>query len=82
MTKSTEDESCYVYKRFMCHYFSLGIDSRIGLGFDKKRTKQRCCNKMRYFYEGVKKILCCCTKTLKIKDVVDYVTTLDEEGKE
>lgn len=57
----------------MCNYFSIGVESRIGLGFDKKRTRNAFCNKTRYFTEGVKKMFGCCTKTLKIKEIIDYV---------
>jgi diacylglycerol kinase (ATP) len=39
----------------MCNYFSLGIESRIGLGFDKKRTTSAFRNKVRYVLEGFKK---------------------------
>jgi diacylglycerol kinase (ATP) len=66
----------------MCNYFSIGIESRIGLGFDKKRTASVCCNKFFYFTEGLKKMFgcCCLSKTLKIKDVVSYVSTIDAQG--
>ena len=40
------------------NYASFGIDSRIGLGFDFKRTSSRCCNKLMYGWEGMKKICC------------------------
>ena len=62
----------------MSNYFSIGIESRVGLGFDKKRTESACCNKLVYFCEGLKHL--CCTRTLKIKDVIDYVSTIDENG--
>ena len=66
----------------MCNYFSIGVESRIGLGFDKKRTGYVCCNKLFYFTEGLKKMFgcCCITKTLKIKDIVDFINTVDAEG--
>lgn len=59
----------------MSNYFSIGVESRVGLGFDKKRTSNIFCNKCIYFCEGVKSL--CCKKTLKIKDIVDYVSTID-----
>ncbi len=66
----------------MCNYFSIGIESRIGLGFDKKRTSSVFVNKMYYGWEGIKK-MCFAGQTKKIRDIVDYMTTLDKEtGKE
>jgi len=65
----------------MCNYFSIGIESRIGLGFDKQRTGNATFNKVCYGWEGLKKI-CCGGKTKRIKDVVDYVTTRDPESGE
>lgn len=41
----------------MTNYMSVGVDARISLGFDKKRTKSRLGNKLRYGIEGIKKIL-------------------------
>lgn len=55
----------------MCNYFSLGVESRVGLGFEKKRTGNAFCNKVVYGWEGLKKF--CCKRTLKIKDALDYV---------
>lgn len=40
----------------LSNYFSLGVDARIGYGFDKKRTQSACCNKCVYFCEGIKKM--------------------------
>lgn len=40
----------------MCNYFSFGVDSRIGYGFDKHRTKYVCGNKCVYCWEGFKKM--------------------------
>lgn len=54
------------YKRPMCNYFSVGIESRIGLGFEKKRTNSHITNKCVYGWEGLKK-MCCCMTTTKIK---------------
>ena len=65
----------------MCNYFSLGVESRVGLGFEKKRTGNAIRNKCIYFCEGLKKL--CCKRTLKIKDVLDYVVTQNNvEGDE
>lgn len=60
----------------MCNYFSIGAESRAGIGFDRNRTDSICCNKVVYFWEGMKKMFCCYCgnkKTLKIKEIVDYV---------
>jgi len=54
----------------MCNYFSFGIDSRIGYGFDKKRTHSRIKNKLVYFCEGIKKAF---LKTPKVNDVLEVV---------
>eukprot|EP00350_Pseudokeronopsis_sp_OXSARD2_P004392 CAMPEP_0170546592 /NCGR_PEP_ID=MMETSP0211-20121228/4951_1 /TAXON_ID=311385 /ORGANISM="Pseudokeronopsis sp., Strain OXSARD2" /LENGTH=223 /DNA_ID=CAMNT_0010851139 /DNA_START=1043 /DNA_END=1714 /DNA_ORIENTATION=+ len=68
----------------MCNYFSIGVESRIGLGFDKKRTSSICCNKCCYFCEGLKKFMCCRgrKRTLKIKEVVSHITCVDDKGVE
>lgn len=47
-----------IWNRKLVNYCSIGIDARIGLGFDKKRTKSRFCNKVVYAWEGVKKLCC------------------------
>jgi diacylglycerol kinase (ATP) len=68
----------------MVNYFSLGVESRVGLGFEKKRTIHAICNNFVYVYEGLKKVMCCRgrKKTLKIKECVNYVTKMDKHGKE
>jgi diacylglycerol kinase (ATP) len=52
----------------MCNYFSFGVDSRIGFGFDKNRTTSVLGNKCVYCWEGFKKMF---IRTAKIKDVVE-----------
>lgn len=47
---------------------SIGVDGRIGLGFDKHRTKYAFCNKAVYCWEGFKKLF---LKTLKVNTVVE-----------
>lgn len=65
----------------MCNYFSIGIESRIGLGFDKHRTGSAFCNDLWYTWEGFKKMFCC-SRTKKIRDIVEKVTTkVDGEEK-
>lgn len=61
--------------KLMCNYFSVGIESRIGLGFDKKRTTSTIGNKIRYGIEGIKKLF---TKTPRIGDVMDSCTGGDK----
>jgi diacylglycerol kinase (ATP) len=63
----------------MVNYFSLGIESRIGMGFDKKRTSSKFCNLCVYFCEGFKKL--CCLKTQTISSLVEYIAK-DVEGME
>lgn len=43
--------------KYMCNYFSLGLDARVGVGFDKMRQKSQLMNKGVYTWEGVKKLL-------------------------
>jgi diacylglycerol kinase (ATP) len=52
----------------MCNYFSLGIESRIGLGFDKKRTTSTSLNKAMYVWEGFKKLI---TRTPRVTEIID-----------
>lgn len=58
----------------MSNYFSIGLESRVGLGFEKSRTRSAVTNKCVYTWEGLKK-MCCCSQTLKINQVIDYVGT-------
>lgn len=74
-------DHCMIYTRLMCNYFSIGIESRIGLGFDKHRSSSAFANNMWYTWEGLKK-MCCCSSTKKIRDVVDRVTCMEENGQE
>jgi hypothetical protein len=47
----------------MVNYCGIGDDAMIGIGFEKRRTGNRCCNKFVYAIEGLKKFLCCCLRT-------------------
>lgn len=64
-----------LYQRKLSNYCSIGIDARIGFGFDKNRTKNRMCNKIVYAWEGIKKF---CRPTLKMKSVIDRMEQLVE----
>ena len=44
------------YRRIFSNYMSFGIDAKIGIGFERKRTKSKCGNKIRYAWEGFKKM--------------------------
>ena len=65
------------FTKLMSNYFSIGLDARIGLGFDKHRTSTKGCNRLRYGWEGLKK-MCCCIKTAKINELVHKVTSESE----
>ena len=47
-TRKYEPKTEPLYQRFMINYFGLGIDAKIGAGFEKRRTNVRCCNKVVY----------------------------------
>ncbi|CDJ43684.1 diacylglycerol kinase, putative, partial [Eimeria tenella] len=52
----------------MSNYFSMGVESRIGRGFDRYRTKSQVFNKMRYGIEGFKKTFV--TRTKSINEII------------
>jgi len=53
----------------MIMYFDIGQGSKIGMGFDQRRTTNRLCNMCVYIWEGFKKMLPC-RKRHRIADVV------------
>lgn len=58
-------------KKYMCHSFSFGSDARTGLSFERRRTRNRFCNRFRYAYEGLKNVVRCWGEpTMKIKDLM------------
>lgn len=67
--KDNKGEAVTTYKRSFINYFSLGYDARVGFGFDKNRSKSRCLNKVIYFWEGLKKIIC--TRTFGLNSFLD-----------
>ncbi len=40
----------------MCNYFSFGVESKIGIGFDLNRTEKASMNKCVYCWEGFKRM--------------------------
>lgn len=72
--KDSDGESTKIYSRLMTNYFSIGLDARIGLGFDKKRSKNKYKNRMIYCWEGLKKM--CCLPVPRVKRIT---TSLVEE---
>ena len=52
----------------MSNYCSVGLDAKIGLRFEKNRTKSRFLNKLMYFVEGVKRLA---ARQERLKSYVD-----------
>lgn len=73
--KENDGKKKKTMKKHMANYFSLGIDARIGLGFDKHRSNNACCNKVVYCMEGFKKMF---LSTQRIKKVVDSLEVLHD----
>ena len=68
------------FERYMINYFSMGEDARIGTGFEKKRTKNRCCNNLNYGLIGLCNFICgacCCQRPPLISEQGEYVKTLN-----
>lgn len=57
----------------MLNYFGIGEDARIAMGFEVKRTANKCTNEVVYFWEGLKKW--CCNPTRRIKNQLEYMGT-------
>jgi len=60
----------------MLNYIGIGEDARIAMGFEVKRTSNRCANECVYIWEGLKKM--CCNPTRRIKSQIDYMATEKE----
>lgn len=58
------------FERFMINYFSFGEDARVGTGFEKNRTKHRCCNTLVYGAVGCFNFCCCCRRPESITDQI------------
>ncbi|CAD8169782.1 unnamed protein product [Paramecium octaurelia] len=63
------------FNKPMINYFSIGVDARIGYGFDKNRTAYQCCNKVVYCWEGFKKMF---LKTPKMNQSIETLEYLDD----
>ncbi|EGR32993.1 hypothetical protein IMG5_064480 [Ichthyophthirius multifiliis] len=63
-------------KKPMSNYFSIGIDARIGFGFDKNRTQSAFINKAIYCCEAFKKLF---IKTNRINQVLESLEILNEK---
>jgi len=64
--------------KYMCNYFSLGLDARIGVGFDKGRAGSQLANKAVYGWEGTKKLLF--KKKGLIANIMESMRLLDSPG--
>jgi hypothetical protein len=58
-----------ILKKLCGNYFSIGVESRVGLGFDKRRTPSVTRNKLIYAREGFKKMTV--TKTILNNDLIE-----------
>jgi diacylglycerol kinase (ATP) len=75
--RDAEDNPVKFHSRLMSNYFSIGVDARIGLGFDKRRSKSKTINRCIYGWEGIKKM--CCLATPHIQEVVTSMTEGDSK---
>mmetsp|Transcript_23471 Transcript_23471/g.22624 ORF Transcript_23471/g.22624 Transcript_23471/m.22624 type:complete len:588 (+) Transcript_23471:40-1803(+) len=70
--KEKEDKSVIKkLNKMCCNYFSTGVESRIGFGFEKRRTKSQMLNKFFYGTESIKKFLF--KKSCRINDYVKSI---------
>lgn len=60
----------------MSNYMSVGVDARIGLGFDKNRTSSAIGNKCVYCWEGFKKNF---LSTAKMNKVVESLEVINQD---
>jgi diacylglycerol kinase (ATP) len=66
-------DGSFEMSKYVCNYFSVGLDARVGVGFDKLRAKSQAINKGVYGWEGAKKLL------FKKKGVIGNVVDSLEE---
>jgi len=72
-----KNKKCLELRKYFINYFSLGVDARIGYGAKKHISKYRCCNFLRYLWEGCKKK--CCRKTMRLNEIIDSFIVLNKE---
>ncbi|CAA9989422.1 diacylglycerol kinase, putative [Plasmodium knowlesi strain H] len=72
-TLTENEQNVKVLKLCMSNYFSIGIDSRIGRGFERHRQKSAFFNKLIYVIEGFKKILF--KKNIPVNLIIDKMVT-------
>lgn len=56
MKEENSEKLIKILKKPMANYFSMGVDARVGMGFDKNRGTSRIKNKCVYCWEGFKKL--------------------------
>ena len=69
--------------KLMCHSFSFGVDARIGINFEQRRTASRFWNQFVYGWEGFKRLFCWCRKwkTPKIREIWASITISKSQRK-
>ncbi|KNG76796.1 diacylglycerol kinase [Plasmodium falciparum IGH-CR14] len=73
-----DKENLHEMKLCMSNYFSIGIDSRIGRGFERHRQKSAVCNKFIYAVEGFKKVSF--KKNTPINLIIDKMINMDNNN--
>lgn len=83
-TKDYELKNGVFFERYMINYWGIGEDARVGvgkfrnvmlLGFEKKRTNKRCCNKVVYCCIGFTNMLCKCKRPPSVFSRIEYLKT-------
>lgn len=78
-----EEHKDQKFSKYMCNYLSFGVDARIGMRYERKRTRKRCCNKCCVFWEGVKRLSnCCFDTTWTVRDSLDTMCEIPIEDYE
>lgn len=75
----TGKEKVKSFKKTFINYMSLGFDARVGFNFEQKRSSSRCCNKVIYAWEGLKRYLCC-RKNIPLTTVLDSFEALESSA--
>jgi hypothetical protein len=67
--------------KYMWHSFSFGSDARTGLSFERRRTRNRVWNRIRYGYEGFKNFIRWWgERTMKIKEILKSFKKVNSDG--